>query len=140
MVTVVSSIGAWPVQNSEKPAQQAMADVVQYLNVNQSDGRYGVQGTWADKMSRFGDRPTPPIGEVRADNDFARMPRDVRCYVVYIPSLKVIRWARADMIADVLGGARHDFLNRGDAIRETNPRRGYLTFTSRDVLQVTSGN
>src|SRR5688572_15470013 len=110
---------------------------VQSMNVNMSDGRERIDGTWQDKMRIYEDQYL--IGEIRAGHekeDLKKVPRGEKCYVTYLPSQKLIRWAKSKTIKETLGGSRHDFVNRGDAKKESSPRRGYLTIASDGTVTI----
>jgi hypothetical protein len=117
-----------------------VADAIENMNVNRSDGRYKVDGTWQDKLRIYEDSYT--LGEIRAGHerdDLKKVPRGTKCYATYLPSLQVIRWANSQKIEEALGGTRHDFVNRGDALEETDPRRGYLQVAEDGSVTVSTG-
>jgi hypothetical protein len=112
---------------------------IESMNVNMSDGRFPIDGTWQDKLRIYEDTYT--IGEIRKGHereDIKKLPNGKRCYATFLPSLQVIRWANSEKIKDALGGERHDYVNRGDAKKEKDPRRGYITVSGNDVTVVSS--
>jgi hypothetical protein len=113
---------------------------IEAMNVNKSDGRYKVDGTWQDKLRVYEDSYT--LGEIRAGHekeDIRKLPVGKKCYATYLPSLQVIRWANSEKIQEALGGTRHDFVNRGDALKEDSPRRGYIQIGTDGKVTVTTG-
>jgi hypothetical protein len=113
------------------------------LNPNMSDGRYTIDGTWSDKMRIHED--TYVIGEIHAGSearDLEKVPKGVRCYLTN-PMQGVLRWASAEKIQETLGGTRHDYVNRGDAVKANkedgySPRRGYMIINADGTVTVTT--